>query len=172
MLCVLFTNEFSADAVLHASAGLLSYDLCSVPAGHCLCRSQGYAAHVRIASQDNVMHAEDYDEILSFGTYPSSQNGPFQPHASLTAQANGSLSVKAAGLKLLPGGGETSIGSGKSFKSLNLQSSVSYSAENLNHPVKARTCTCELRIPLSTCYPCWCNFCKECMHEQAIERSL
>ena len=58
------------------------------------------------------MYAEDYDEILSFGTYSSSQKGPFKPHASLNAQANGSLSVKAAGLKLLPEGGESSVGSG------------------------------------------------------------
>lgn len=79
----------------------------------CCCRSQGYAAHVRIASQDNVMQAEDFDEILSFGTYPSAGQAAFQPHASLTAQANGSLSVKAAGLNLLPAGGESSIGSGK-----------------------------------------------------------
>ena len=77
------------------------------------CRSQGYAAHVRIASQDNVMQAEDLDEILSFGTYPSADQGAFQPHASLTAQANGSLIVKAAGLNLLPAGGQSSIGSGK-----------------------------------------------------------
>ena len=58
------------------------------------------------------MRAEDYDEILSFGTYSSSEKGAFKPHASLTAQANGSLSVKAAGLKLLPEGGASSVGSG------------------------------------------------------------
>ena len=58
------------------------------------------------------MRAEDFDEILSFGTYSSSEKGPFKPHASLNAQANGSLSVKAAGLELLPGGGASSVGSG------------------------------------------------------------
>ena len=78
----------------------------------CWCRAQGYAAHVRIASKSSVMSAEDFDEILSFGTYSSSEKGPFKPHASLYAQANGSLSVKAAGLNLLPGGGASSVGSG------------------------------------------------------------
>ena len=59
------------------------------------------------------MRAEDFDEILSFGAFSASQNGPFKPHASLNAQTNGSLSVKAADLKLLPGGGATSVGSGR-----------------------------------------------------------
>lgn len=58
------------------------------------------------------MRAEDFDEILSFGTYSSLEKGAFKPHASLYAQANGSLSVKAAGLNLLPGGGASSVGSG------------------------------------------------------------
>ena len=60
------------------------------------------------------MLAQDTDEVLSFGTYPSSQGGPFQPHASLNAQANGSLAVQAGCLNLLPSGGETIIGSGRS----------------------------------------------------------
>ncbi len=60
------------------------------------------------------MLAQDTDEVLSFGTYPSAQGGPFEPHASLNAQANGSLAVKAGGLNLLPSGGETIIGSGRS----------------------------------------------------------
>jgi len=60
------------------------------------------------------MLAQDTDEVLSFGTYPSSQGGAFQPHASLNAQANGSLAVQAGGLNLLPSGGETIIGSGRS----------------------------------------------------------
>ena len=58
------------------------------------------------------MLAEDTDEVLSFGTHASA-NGPFQPHASLNAQANGSLAVNAVGLNLLPSGGDTYIGSGK-----------------------------------------------------------
>ena len=76
-------------------------------------RSQGYSAHVRIASQDRVMLAEDTDEVLSFGTYSSAGAAAFEPHASLNAQANGSLAVRAGGLNLLPGGGDTVIGSGK-----------------------------------------------------------
>lgn len=60
------------------------------------------------------MLAQDTDEVLSFGTYRSAQGGPFEPHASLNAQANGSLAVQAGGLKLLPSGGETIIGSGRS----------------------------------------------------------
>lgn len=59
------------------------------------------------------MRAEDFDESLSFGSYASSNNVAFKPHASLTAQANGSLNVKAAGLKLLPDGGDSQIGAGK-----------------------------------------------------------
>ena len=58
------------------------------------------------------MLAEDTNEVLSFGTHASA-NGPFQPHASLNAQANGSLVVNAVGLNLLPSGGDTYIGSGK-----------------------------------------------------------
>lgn len=59
------------------------------------------------------MRSEGFDEILSFGAFSSSQNGPFKPHASLNAQSNGSLSVKAAEVKLLPAGGATSVGSGR-----------------------------------------------------------
>ncbi|KAL3159986.1 hypothetical protein ABBQ38_010374 [Trebouxia sp. C0009 RCD-2024] len=80
---------------------------------HSTQRSQGFTAHVEIASQSDVMHAEDFDESLAFGSYASSDNSAFKPHASLTAQANGSLNIKAAGLQLLPGGGESRIGSGK-----------------------------------------------------------
>ena len=57
------------------------------------------------------MLARDSDEVLSFGTFPSA-DGPFEPHASLSAQANGTLAVKAAGLDLLPGGGNAFVGSG------------------------------------------------------------
>ncbi|DBB09662.1 TPA: hypothetical protein ACH3X3_001309 [Trebouxia sp. C0006] len=87
-------------------------------------RSQGYSAHVRIASQDRVVLAQDTDEVLSFGTYPSSQGGPFQPHASLNAQANGSLAVQAGGLNLLPSGGETIIGSDGSEADLTVYGNI------------------------------------------------
>ena len=63
------------------------------------------------------MLAEDADEVLSFGSYLSSGAAAFEPHASLNAQANGSLVVRAGGLNLLPGGGDTVIGSGK-FESM------------------------------------------------------
>ena len=62
------------------------------------------------------MLAQDTDEVLSFGTYPSAQGRPFEPHASLNAQANGSLAVQARGLNLLPSGGETVIGSGSLYQ--------------------------------------------------------
>ena len=62
------------------------------------------------------MLARDSDEVLSFGTFPS-VNGPFEPHASLAAQANGTLAIKAAGLDLLPGGGDACVGSGKASHS-------------------------------------------------------
>ena len=58
------------------------------------------------------MMARDSDEVLSFGTFISAE-GPFEPHASLAAQSNGTLAVKAAGLDLLPGGGAASFGSGE-----------------------------------------------------------
>ena len=58
------------------------------------------------------MMARDSDEVLSFGTFTTAA-GPFEPHASLNAQSNGTLAVKAAGLDLLPGGGEASLGSGE-----------------------------------------------------------
>ncbi|KAL3159984.1 hypothetical protein ABBQ38_010372 [Trebouxia sp. C0009 RCD-2024] len=61
-------------------------------------RSRGYTAHVKIASQTDVMRAEDFDESLAFGSYASTNNTAFKPHASLTAQANGSLNNKQADL--------------------------------------------------------------------------
>ena len=60
------------------------------------------------------MRAQEYDEILSFGSYAPTDNIAFKPQASLTAQTNGSLKIKAAGLQLLPDGGESRFGSGKS----------------------------------------------------------
>ena len=59
------------------------------------------------------MPAEETDEVLSFGTYPSATDARFAPHASLHALPNGSLTIKAKGFTLLPGGGDTLIGSGK-----------------------------------------------------------
>ena len=61
------------------------------------------------------MEARDTDEILSFGTYPSATDGRFAPHASLHALPNGSLTIKGKGVTLLPGGGDSFVGSGKTL---------------------------------------------------------
>ena len=88
------------------------------------------------------MQAGDFDEILSFGSYTSPGQGTFQPHASFTAQTNGSLSVKAAGLQLLPGGGESSIGSGKPLDQSLLSPFAYYgvSALHILHNSNSNTC--------------------------------
>ncbi len=79
------------------------------------CRHDNRAAHVRIASQQqyqaSTAASNNPDEILSFGAYPYS-NSSFQPHASLTANSNGTLAVKAGAVQLLPAGGSASVGSG------------------------------------------------------------
>ena len=79
-----------------------------------LCRSASFAAHVRIASQQNLAVPAATDEVLSFGAYPFG-NSSFQPHASLIANGggNGTLRVKAATVALTPAGGNASIGSGQ-----------------------------------------------------------
>lgn len=76
------------------------------------CRSNPFTAHVRIASQQNLEYPTGTDEVLSFGAYPFA-NTSFRPHASLTADASGTLAVKAADVQLLPAGGNASIGSGR-----------------------------------------------------------
>lgn len=92
------------------------------------------------------MRAEDFDEILSFGAYSSSQNGAFKPHASLNAQTNGSLSVKAAELKLLPAGGQSSVGSGGCSSNASALICVRLIAAVLG---------CLLATSLPLCLCCW-----------------
>ena len=77
-------------------------------------RSDAFAAHVRVASQQNLAAPAATDEVLSFGSYPFG-NSSFQPHASLMANGdgNGTLNVKAANVALTPTGGNASIGSGQ-----------------------------------------------------------
>ena len=109
MLGMQFTRLFS----MHAHSILLPCPYSTAFTRSCSqCSSQGYSAHVRIASQERVMMARDSDEVLSFGTFTSAE-GLFEPHASLNAHSNGTLAVRAAGLDLLPGGGEATVGSGE-----------------------------------------------------------
>lgn len=72
-----------------------------------LYRQQSFAADVRIASQGVETGPS---EGLSFGAYDSTH--AFQPHASLTAQANGTLAVMSEDLSLQPSKGSAMLGSG------------------------------------------------------------
>lgn len=75
-------------------------------------RSESFTAHIRIASQQNPEDPLATDEVLSFGAYPFA-NTSFQRHASLNANPNGTLAVKATDVQLLPAGGSATIGCGK-----------------------------------------------------------
>ena len=82
---------------------------CTVPqfAAAPVYRQQSFAADVRIASQGVETGPS---EGLSFGAYDSTH--AFRPHASLTAQANGSLAVMSEDLSLQPSKGSAMLGSG------------------------------------------------------------
>ena len=68
-----------------------------------------YAADVRIASDQTSSQAS---EALSFGRYSASDK--FQTHANLSTNANGSLSLSASDISMLPSAGTATMGLGKS----------------------------------------------------------
>ena len=73
-----------------------------------VCRQESYAADVQIVSHQA---SSSVSESLSFGEYDARDS--FQPHAMLSAHANGSMDILSANLNMLPSNGTATVGSGK-----------------------------------------------------------